>query len=148
MDFNFVTDRVATGAALSGPADVAALVAAGITAVIDCRSEFDDTPLFASGGIAVLWNGVADDGNPSTHGPDWFGKSLAFALPILAAPHGKVLAHCAAGVNRGPSTAYAILRAQGLSAVDAEAMIRRARPQVGLAYKTEADSAITVLGYT
>jgi len=144
-DFNFVTDRLATGAAVSSAADVAQLVAAGVTHVIDCRAEFDDGPLFAQGGVAYLWNGVADDGQPKP--ADWFGRSLAFAMPVLGQPKFKVYAHCAAGVNRGPSTCYAVLRALGFSAELAEQVIRAARPQVGLAYKKDADLAVPLLGY-
>lgn len=146
-DFSFVTDRLATGGAIQSPADVAALVAAGVTHIVDCQLEFDDTSEFVKSGVTVLWNGVEDDGNPATHGPEWFGKSLAFALPALALPHNKVYAHCAAGCNRGPSTAMAIMLALGFTSSDAEALIRAARPQVTLAYKAEAISAVPALGY-
>jgi protein-tyrosine phosphatase len=145
-DFSFVTRRLATGAAISGPDDVQALLAAGITHCIDCRGEFDDSSLLATSGMGYLWNGTADDGQPKP--PAWFAASLAFALPALVIPRAKIYAHCAAGVNRGPSTAYAILRALGLDPAGAEAMIRAARPQVGLAYKNDADAAVTALGYT
>ena len=144
-DFTFVTARLATGAAISSQADVDALVAAGITHCIDCRIEFDDTPLLAGSGMAYLWNGTADDG---THkGTAWFASSLTFALPMFTLPHTKLYCHCAAGVNRGPSTAYACMQALGWSAADAEAAIRAARPQVGLAYKGDADAAVAALGY-
>jgi protein-tyrosine phosphatase len=148
-DFNFVTTRLATGAAITGSVDVLALAAAGITHVIDCRDDFDDTPLLAShAAISYLWNGMPDDGDPATHGDAWFGKSLAFALPALSSPHTKVYCHCAAGVNRGPSTAFAIMLASGFTPSDAESIIRAARPVVGLAYKTEAIASATNLGYS
>jgi hypothetical protein len=145
-DFSFVTLRVATGAAINDASDVNALVSAGITHVIDCRWEFDDVHIFADHPyIVYLYNGVLDDGFSK---PDsWFAKSLSFALPALAMPHVKIYAHCAAGVNRGPSTAYAILRAQGFDAITAERQIRIARPQVRLAYKSDADRAVLNLGY-
>jgi hypothetical protein len=149
VDFNFVTARLATGAAVSGPADIQALVAAGVTHIIDCRDDFSDAPLLAGDpAISYLWNGVADDGDPATHGDTWFGKSLGFALPALASPHNKVYCHCAAGVNRGPSTAFAIMLASGFTASDAESIIRAARPVVGLAYKTEAVTSVADLGYS
>jgi protein-tyrosine phosphatase len=140
MDFNFVSTRVATGAALLTVDDAGVLEAAGITHVIDCRAEFDDAPYFIQQSMQYLWNGVDDDGQPKPG--EWFAKSITFALPALALPGTKVYAHCAAGVNRGPSTAYAILRALGYSAVLAEAEIRTARPQVNIAYMRDADSAI------
>lgn len=143
-DFSFITTRLATGAAIGSAADADTLLAAGFTDVIDLRSEFDDTPLLGSR-FAYLWNGTADDG--SRKDPAWFARSLSFALPALAQPHRKIYMHCAAGVNRGPSTAYAVLLALGWPAAAAEAAIRQARPQVGLAYKGDADVAVIRLGY-
>lgn len=145
-DYNFVTARVATGAAVNTAEDVADLVAKGITHVIDCRSEFDDAPLFAQNkNISYLYNGTDDDGGVKP--PEWFDKSIQFALDALTHHSTKVYAHCAAGINRGPSTAYAILRAVGFTTEGAEQAIRAARPQVGLRYKNDADNAIKTLGY-
>jgi protein-tyrosine phosphatase len=128
---------------------VQALVTAGITHIIDCRDDFNDAPLLAGqSAISYLWNGVPDDGDPATHGDAWFAKSIGFALPALSGPHTKVYCHCAAGVNRGPSTAFAIMLASGFTAADAEAVIRAARPVVGLAYKTEAVASVSNLGYS
>lgn len=145
-DVSFITDRLATGGAIGGP-DVAGTIALGITHIVDCQGEFDDTQEFAGTGIAVLWDGVPDDGNPETHGPLWFGPGIAFALDALSKPHTKVLCHCAAGVNRGPSMAYAVMLALGFDINAAENLIREARPQVQLAYKLEARAAVPVLGY-
>lgn len=148
VNFDFVTSRLATGAAITAPADVQALAAAGITHIIDCRNDFNDAPLLASDpAISYLWNGVPDDGNPATHGDTWFSKSLGFALPALSRPRTKVYCHCTAGVNRGPSTAFAIMLASGFTSPDAESAIRAARPVVGLAYKTEAIASVADLGY-
>ena len=148
-DFNFVTGRLATGAMIAGPADVIQLAAAGITAVIDCQAEADDATLFASNpAIAYLFNGTSDDGQPKS--VDWFRKSLNFALSALARPNVKVYAHCAQGVNRGPSTAYAIMRALVWSEIDALARIHVARPATmnGIRYAKDADLAVYKLGYT
>lgn len=156
-DYNFVLDHLATGAAINAPADVDQLVAAGITHVINCRAEFDDGPLFVNHpGIAYLWNPTQDDGQPKS--VEWFQKSLAFAIPALAVVpslpvasppvmHPRVYAHCAAGVNRGPSTAYAIMIALGWPYDLAEQRMRQVRPQVGLAYKGDAQTALTAMGY-
>jgi hypothetical protein len=143
-DFNDITIRVGTGAAVSSIDDVKALLAAGYTHVIDCRDDFDDAPLFMGTTIGrrlhYLWNGTPDDGQPKP--PRWFDISLEFGLHALSLRKTKVYAHCAAGVNRGPSTAYAIIRAQGYTATEAEQWIRAARPQVGLAYKLDAEKAL------
>lgn len=146
MDYDWIHPRLATGAALSGLSDAQALAAAGVTHVVDVTDAGDDTPLFAQlPGVHTLWNPTADDGQHKP--PSWFETSLAFALPAFAITHARVYTHCSAGVNRGPSTAYAIMRALGFSPADAEALIRAARPQVGLAYKADADAAIQALGY-
>jgi len=145
-DFNMITARLATGAAVNNADDVQQLLAAGITHIVDCRGEFDDTLLLATHpDLSYLWNGTNDDGAPKD--PSWFAKSLSFALPALAMPHTKLYAHCAAGVNRGPSTLYCVMRALSFAGPVAEGLIRAARPQVGLRYKSDADSAILALGY-
>ena len=145
-DFDFITSRIATGAALSNADDVQQIVAAGINVVIDCCDDFDDGELFASNPqIAYLYNPTADDGQPKP--PEWFARSLSFALPLLAQPHTRVYAHCAAGINRGPSTAYVIMLALSFDPGLAEDLIRAARPIVGLAYKVDALAAVKSLGY-
>jgi len=77
------------------------------------------------------------------------GQSQGF-LPEPA-PHlaPGLYCHCAAGINRGPSTAYAILIALGLRHHEARAMIVTHRPQtiVGMRYADDAERAITALGY-
>jgi protein tyrosine phosphatase (PTP) superfamily phosphohydrolase (DUF442 family) len=146
MDYNFINNRVATGAAISSTKDVDALVAAGITHIINCRKEFDDKPLLVNHPqIGYLFNGVHDDGKKKL--VSWFQPSIEFALAALAQPHNKVYAHCAAGINRGPSTAFAILRALGMNYDDAKAAIRRVRPKATVNYRHDADDAVKALGY-
>jgi dual specificity phosphatase 3 len=144
-DFNFVTGRLATGAALNGPQDVAQLVQAGITHVIDCRGEFDDAPLFIDGNMSYLWLPTNDDGQPKP--PDWFDKGIQFALDALTHHKTVVLAHCAAGVNRGPSMLCAILMALGFTQSDSIALIRARRPQANIAYAADATVAVIELGW-
>lgn len=131
-----ITARLATGAALSGPDDVAALKAAGITHVIDERAEFDDGQLLAGSGLTYLWNPTADDGQPK---PDaWWQANISFALQAYSVLGTCILAHCAAGVNRGPSAAYGIIRAcWGFPVAQAAALVKVARPQAGIAYAAD-----------
>lgn len=71
--------------------------------------------------------------------PDsWFETGVGAAVGALAGPEGGVLAHCHAGINRGPSMAYAILLATGEDPVRALEAIRRARPVAGIAYSLDA----------
>jgi hypothetical protein len=159
VNWNFITNRIATGGALSGIADVDALIAAGITDVIDCEIEQNDAPLFAQRPqINYVFNGVADDGQSKP--ASWFAKSLEFALMVfgdiptsvemrVSGKCRKIYTHCAQGLNRGPSTAYCILRALGATHDEAKAVIILHRPQclAGLRYVPDADAAIQTLGY-
>lgn len=144
-DFNWVTGRLAVGGALYSSADVTQLLSAGVTHIVNCQAEQDDAPLLAGVPVLYLWNGQTDDGVAKP--VDWFDRALQFAVPALAVPGKKVYVHCAAGVNRAPSVAYAILRALGVSPTVSESMIRGARPMVGIAYKGDADRAIAQLGW-
>lgn len=146
MDFSFITKRLATGAAISSPADVDALVGSGVTHIIDCRDDFNDQPLLASRiGVQYLWNPTADDG--ARKPVEWFKRSIDFALPALALPYNKVYCHCKQGINRGPSTAYCVLRALGLGRFEARAALQIGRPIALARYAADADNAIAALGY-
>lgn len=145
-DFNAINNRLWVGAAINGAGDVDDLLNAGITSIIDCRAETDDAPLLAGRpGVAYLWCPTADDGQTKT--PDYFAPGIRFALDEFTHTGRAVYTHCAAGINRGPSMAAAILIAQGWPTTEAAAMIRRARPQVGLAYLEDAAAAVIALGY-
>src|SRR6266536_4402640 len=145
-DVSFVTARLATGAALTGTDDVAALVSGGISHVIDCRAEFDDALLFSEHpDVSYLWLPTNDDGQSKPS--EWFDHGIQFALDALTHHGTAVLSHCAAGINRGPSMLYAIFRALGFSSSMAESLIRVARPQVNIAYRNDADRAVAELGW-
>jgi protein-tyrosine phosphatase len=62
-------------------------------------------------------------------------------------PGTKLLIHCKEGLNRSPSTAYAILQAWGTPAKDALEHVKEARPEAKLAYQKDADRAVKSLGY-
>src|SRR5712692_7492286 len=145
-DFDFITTRIATGAALSTLDDVNQLVAAGITHVLDARAEFDDGQLLAGHpAISYKWNPTQDDGQTKT--PGYFATTLNFALPALAQPHTKCIFHCAAGVNRGPSNALCVMLALGWDFDTAVALMHAKRPVVNIAYAKDALAAVNALGY-
>jgi protein-tyrosine phosphatase len=127
-DFNMVTERIAVGAQINSRADVDQLVAAGITHVCDMRAEYDDT-LLADPRIVVLWLPEQDDGSPRPR--DHVLNAVLFGMTGLSQTKNKVLYHCAAGVNRGPTACYALLRGFGIPQARAIEMVRSARPQVG-----------------
>lgn len=149
MDCSFITERVATGAAIATNEDVTDLVALGVTHVIDARAEFDDAALLMASdpGMLYLWDPAEDDGQPKP--ADWFKRALCFAMPALARPGNIVLTHCAAGVNRGPSLCYCILRALGSSAIDAINLLHARRPATsgGIRYSGDAEIALKTLGW-
>jgi hypothetical protein len=157
VDFSRITGRLFTGGGITDESDVTALLDAGVNAILDVTSEEDDSSLLLSSvqHVPYLWNPTADDGTRKP--PEWFQRSLLFALPLFGAPPApgpggalgvtRLYAHCSAGRNRGPSTCYAVMRALGWDAGAAQAIIRQRRPVVELRYADDADDAIKFLGY-
>lgn len=144
-DYSRITERLYVGSQIRSAADVDDLKRAGVTHIIDC-CEADDSVDVEGSGVALLWDATADDGQRK--GVTWFSPGIDFALGALGHPGYAVLCHCAAGINRGPSMAYAIMRAQGIRSLDAETILRVNRPQVGIAYKADAESALRLMGWT
>jgi hypothetical protein len=145
VSFGFITRRLATGGAIRSADDASALLAAGVTHVLNVANDAEDGLLAAR---ATCFANPTDDVEPRQPKPaEWFDRSLRFAMPILCFPGATLYVHCAEGLNRGPSTAYAILRAWGLGAQVAEGLIRTARPQVQLSYMKDADAALVALGW-
>lgn len=148
--FNWITDRIATGSDhyLFNDQAASELREAGITHVIDCRSEGSAAPWSGEvpKGIHYFFNGCQDDGKRKTVA--YFKKTLDYALKVLReVPDAKFLIHCAAGMNRGPSNAYAVVRAfYGWSPEETENRIVEVRPIVGLLYMDSADRALYTLG--
>jgi protein-tyrosine phosphatase len=95
--------------------------------------------------LHYLWNPTDDDG--ALKPVEYWARTLAFVMPLLAQPHMKVLLHCAAGINRGPSNALCVLVAQGISPALAHTMIVTARPQARIRYQSDAVAACTALGF-
>ena len=157
-DVSQITDQLWCGGAISTVRQVEQLARDGITADIDCRDEFNEQSLIAGFNrlpsasdalkqhpqIAYCYDGVPDDGQPKP--VSWFATAWDFAKPLLDSG-GVVLAHCAAGVNRGPSIAYFLLRAQSHVEPDAAfALLTQKRPKARVAYRADADRALQELG--
>jgi len=145
---NWLTQRLATGGALGsgelGLTNAAVLVTVGITCVIDCQQELDDSPVLAKLGHYV-WCPALDDGAPKP--ATWFQPGIQLALQVLSQGNGTVYTHCAAGVNRGPSMAYAVLRALGIPPDVAMQLVKTGRPQAQVRYAPDAELAVVQLGY-
>jgi len=141
-DISQVSDRVWTGGDRGRTPPMAWLLQleqAGITALVDCRPQGAPDQTYAADAaphIGYLLNGQDDDGQTM---PDaWFDKGVDYALNALTDPDAMVLAHCHEGRNRGPSMAFAILLATGMTPHDAHAAITSARPIAQVAYAQDA----------
>src|ERR1700680_2241114 len=161
-DFSRITELLFCGGQIKSAADAAELVEAGVTHIINAQHEHSDASRI--GTLSYLWDPTEDDDvhpKPVT----WFGNAVDFALAALARPGTVVLTHCAHGVNRGPSLAYAILRAhtlrlgraesysdcrhrrEGWPRHDAYALLKERRPQVRVGYRDDADAALRALSW-
>jgi hypothetical protein len=111
----------------------------GVTHVFDMRGEADDSDfIHANSSILSYWFGIDDNG---TKRPDtWFAQVTDRAREILSDPASRLLVHCHMGINRGPSSLYAIMLAQGWAPTEALSAIRAARPIAGLIYAADATS--------
>lgn len=140
-NISWITDNLATGGDLSFNDNKAAiqwkqLLDENLALVIDTRQEADDALLWANSEVEYLHlptNDAYGHTIPSEH----FDAAVAAAIPVLEAG-GRVFIHCHMGVNRGPSTAFAVMLAQGIPGPKAFDMIRKARPQAGLYYAMDA----------
>jgi len=151
-DLSWVTDRLAVGGAIESLADARTLAAKGVTHVLNLRAGdkhpehiSDEAPWLEKAGIAYALNPTHDDDEKKP--PEWFQRSIDHAFSVLAKPGNRLLLHCQLGIARAPSAAYAILRAWGTSAKDAERHVREARPRASLKYQKDADRAVKSLGY-
>ncbi|MBT9605459.1 dual specificity protein phosphatase [Microbacterium sp.] len=111
--------------------------ASGIDTIIDCRFEANDMDWVteAAPQLEYLHLGVEDAGYWMPD--DWFDEGTEFALDQVGRGH-TVLAHCQAGINRGPSMAFAVLIAQGWDAIEALDHIRAVRPIAQIGYAEDA----------
>lgn len=138
---NFITERIAVGGQIECIED---LLEVGITHVINCQYEHDDRTLPGAERVQIHWYPQLDDGTPRDR--EKILAAVKFGLDALAQPETKVYCHCAAGINRGPTMGYALLRAMGLPSDEAIARIRLARPFVNFynlnSYLYSVDSAL------
>ena len=111
---------------------------AGITHILDTRSEWSDEDLVAeyAPDIVYAWIGTDDDGGKQ---PDeWFDAGLVFISDALSDSDAILLVHCHMGINRGPSMAYRILLDSGWEPIEALDAIRDARPIADIGYAEDA----------
>jgi protein-tyrosine phosphatase len=105
-----------------------ALEHAGITHIINMRSEFDDELYGLTLGDVHSDNycylpTIDDDPISAEH----IERGIAFISSAIESG-GKVYIHCSAGVGRAPSMAAAFLISRGYSTAEAFGLIRQTRP--------------------
>lgn len=139
-----VTDRLWVGGDLASYDDELAgrqlreLVEHGLTHVLDVREEWSDQEQVAreQPDVVYLWHGIPDLGQDVDGA--WFDAVVDFARHAFEDPDAVLLAHCHAGINRGPSAGFAILLALGHEPIEALELIRKVRPIVVVAYAADA----------
>lgn len=139
-----VTDQLWIGGDLStydqelAGAELAELVEHGLTHILDARAEWSDEEHVAreQPQLSYFWRGIPDLGQPVPGA--WFDAVVGYAMAALEDPDAVVLAHCHAGINRGPSAGFAILLAQGHDPIEALELIKAERPIVMVAYAEDA----------
>jgi dual specificity phosphatase 3 len=143
-DASFVTGQLLTGGDLDiddnrrAEAQLAELVARGLTHIVDVRIEWSDQYFVsqAAPGVRYLHLGIDDAGQQV---PDeFFDRGVGFIRDALTDPSSLVLAHCHMGINRGPSLAYAVLLDAGVDPVAALDQILAVRPVAYIAYAEDA----------
>jgi predicted protein tyrosine phosphatase len=120
MNFNFITPTLIVGQKIITQEFADALIAAGVTRVINLWS----------GNPEDIWKGDVlilkqdDDGTPRPK--DQVLAGIAYAAAV---PEGQVLyVHCQWGLGRAPTMAYAILRSRGVGSWEAMKLININRP--------------------
>jgi protein-tyrosine phosphatase len=111
---------------------------AGITHVLDTRSEWSDEELVAEHAPDIVYGWIGTDDDGAAQPNSWFDDGLAFAADALSHLDAVLLVHCHMGINRGPSMAYRILLESGWDPIEALDAIRHARPIADIAYAGDA----------
>lgn len=144
-----ITERLYCGGLIYADDEIDFLIKEGVTHIINAaQTESNDEELIKlhPNKFTYIHLGQDDDGKPKPK--EWFDYAVRFALQAYQTPGSILYVHCAAGVNRGPSLAYAILRSLGYSRSEAYDQIKHNRPQAVISYKADADRALLELGWT
>jgi len=140
-DITWLTDDLATGGdfdynAVVANAQLRDLLAQDVGVIIDTRIEDDDSAIWAR--HPVKYYHIPEDDYQGNHiDPADFDKAVLIARDAAAAGK-KLFVHCHMGINRGPSTAYAILLDRGWDPAKAFDLIRGKRPIAAVYYAEDA----------
>lgn len=117
---------------------LAEMVDAGLTHILDARLEWNDAEFVAARAPAVRYLHLGVDDAGQRMPDEWFDQGTRFVLEAMADPDARVLVHCHMGINRGPSMGFAVLLATGWSPVAAHIAIHRVRPIAWIDYWADA----------
>lgn len=125
LNMSWVTPNLAVGGRIL-PQDMPRLAKAGVTAVVDTRSEHqDDEAVLAANGLQLLYLPTPDTFPLSVEqlrrGADWINAQITQGH--------RVLVHCEHGVGRSVLLTAAALVEQGMGAHEAIALVQRRRWQ-------------------
>ena len=146
LNMSWITPHLAVGGRIH-PEDIKALAAAGVTHVVDTRSEYrDDAEALAKEHIELLYLPTADS-RPLTieqmlQGAQWVQERMEQG--------GRVLIHCEHGVGRSVLLTSAVLVYGGMNAQDALELVLQKRWQAALNHRQvrrlrEFESAVAAL---
>lgn len=125
LNMSWITPHLAVGGRIH-PEDIKALAAAGVTHVVDTRSEYsDDAEALAKEHIELLYLPTADT-RPLTieqmlQGAQWVQERMEQG--------GRVLIYCEHGVGRSAQLTCAVLIYDGMNAHDALQLVQEKRWQ-------------------
>lgn len=139
----WLTDNLAVGGECRPDSDVLETVANGITHVLDLRAEVDDTQRWVTLAPQVVYLRAPAEDDGEEKPVEWFAKGIQFIDNAIALG-GKVLVHCAEGLCRAPSMAYAWLLWTGMPWNEAWDLIKDKR-DVGVRYADDAEWAVSEL---
>jgi protein-tyrosine phosphatase len=131
LNMSWITTHLAVGGRVH-PEDIKALAAAGVTHVVDTRSEYcDDAQALAKEQIELLHLPTADT-RPLTieqmlEGAQWVSERMEQG--------GRVLIHCEHGVGRSVLLTSAVLVYNGMHALDALQLVQQKRWQAALNHR-------------
>src|SRR5437763_4826691 len=131
LNMSWVTKHLAVGGRIR-PEDIAAVARAGITHVVDTRSEYrDDEQALAKEHIELLYLPTRDTQAMSVEqlmeGAQWVHQRME--------QEGRVLIHCEHGVGRSVLLGCAVLVYGGMHAQDALKLVKNKRLQDALNHK-------------
>lgn len=138
--------RFAVGSCIIDRSDMEHIRSEGITHVIDCLFDSEsERDMVGRAGLAYINCPIRDNEQDVTlHGAEWFSKGWTFAKSALESPDSRILVHCYAGQNRGPSMLYAILRMTGRSLRQAQSMILSARSVATIRFMDHAERWVRI----